>query len=138
MSDSTLMHETYRPNAEFDGDAYTRSVHSFWCPICKAGRQRPNVTAVYFDDWRYECDHCRATGTKQQIENSAFYAERIPSKTCPICGDKQRVYAQRMSGDWWMSPTRKWIWRCEGCTFVGTLADFRDEADRQAAPMFEV
>ena len=87
MSDSTLMHETYRYDAETPDDAYTRSVHSFWCPICKAGRQRPNVTAaLYFDDWRYECDHCRATGTRKQIENSAFYAERIPSKTCPICG----------------------------------------------------
>jgi hypothetical protein len=133
MCDS-LPHETYRPNAEFDPDAYSRSVYSFWCPVCDAGRQQPDIKlnlAHSYGEWIYRCDHCEAGGTKKQIENSAFYAARIPPRTCPICGDRIMPYAQRMQGDWWMQPSRTWAWRCQGCTYIGDFRDFADEANRQ-------
>lgn len=132
----SLIGETYRPNAEFDSTTYERSVHAFPCPLCNVGHQRPNVTAgLPFEQWRYECDHCLATGTRKQIQNSAFYAERIAPRTCKLCGGKIRPAADRMQADWWMQPSHKQIWRCEDCAFTGTFRDFTDEADRQLVIM---
>lgn len=140
----TLIGETYRPNAEFDEAAYTRSVNRFHCPICNAGDCRPNVTAgLAYSQWMFECDVCGVTGTKSQIMNSALYAARIDPRTCAICGGAIRTYARRMSGDWWMTPSHVWIWKCTGCTFVGKLADFDAQArqiktmpDFEHAPIF--
>lgn len=132
MCDSTMMHENYRPDAEFDAEVYARSVNRFWCPVCNKGWQRPNVTAgLPHSEWVYECERCLATGTRKQLENSGFYQARIEPRTCDICGGEIHPHAARMQGDWWMLPSRVWVWRCKSCTFTGRLQEFTDEASRR-------
>lgn len=133
MSDSTLMHETYRPNAaQFDGEAYIRSINSFFCPACKLGHQRPGATADTF-----ACDKCGSGGTKLELQNSVRYARTIEARTCRICGGNIRPNPRRMRGAWWMTPSRNWAWLCAECCFCGTLDDFESEARNFTIPDHE-
>lgn len=64
-----------------------------------------------------------------------FYEENIKSRTCLICGGEIHPVSDKMDDNWWILRSRVWIWKCAGCTFVGNLKDFDNEAARQAEPM---
>lgn len=132
--------ETFQHNADCEPGAltiaYTRSVLAFSCPVCGRGLQRPTYDTLDAtpDKMRFTCDTCESAGTRKQIENSAFYSTHIAPRTCPLCGDKIKPAADKMTGDWWMTPSHTQIWRCEGdgCGFVGTFSQFCDKSDRRA------
>lgn len=75
--------------AELDA-IYTRSVNSFFCPVCSMGRCRVVIESqnLPFEEWLYECVHCNARGTKAGI-----YA----SLNCQMCG--------RTLNEWGRCPT---------------------------------
>lgn len=108
---------------EYDTEVTQIRLNSQYCPTCGTRKIRG------------KCEYCEPDAEKQrQAENSVFYAKNIPPRTCPLCGDRIRPAANRMTGEWWMMPSHAQIWRCEGdgCGFVGTFSQFCDESDRQA------
>lgn len=138
--------EEFRHNADCQpmsiSMAYQRSILAFPCPVCERGLQRPTYATLDSapDKMKFSCDTCDSAGTRKQIENSEFYATHIAPRTCPLCGCKIRPAADKMTGEWWMTPSHTQIWRCEGegCGFVGTFADFCDQKDRETLPESEL
>lgn len=70
---------------------------------------------------RYGCETC----------NSKYFATTIQPRICPIDGGKIRPAADRMTGMWWMLSSHQMTWRCDGCSFVGTFADFANEVNQR-------
>jgi len=84
------MIDTSYPQDELDA-IYTRSVHSFFCPVCSMGRCRVIVKSqsLQFEQWQYECGYCQITGTKTYIYNARF---------CSVCGRALNEYGRCPSG----------------------------------------
>ena len=72
------MVDTSYSQAELDA-IYTRSVHSFFCPVCSMGHCRVIVKSqsLQFEQWQYECGYCQITGTRHYIVHVRF---------CSVCG----------------------------------------------------
>lgn len=112
---------------EADTEATQIRLNSQYCPTCGTRKIRG------------KCEYCDPDAEKQrQAENSSFYAKNIPPRTCPLCGDRIRPAADKMTGEWWMTPSHTQIWRCEGCSFTGTFSDFCDQHDRDTLPEQEL
>lgn len=110
-----------------DTDATRIRLNSQYCPECGTRKIRG------------VCEVCQPEAAKQrQAENSAYYAAHIAPRTCPLCGDRIRPAADKMTGEWWMLGSRQQTWRCEGCTFVGTFQDFCDQHNRDTLPEHEL
>ena len=58
---------------------HTRSVNSFFCPVCSMVHCRVIVASQDgpYEQWIYECGFCKITGTKSYIEHTRF---------CSVCG----------------------------------------------------
>ena len=78
---NTFLFEMYRPNAEpMTPGQYDYTIHSFTCPACLRGLQRPKVNlSLAFDRWIYWCEICDSRGT------------RADPKWCAVCRDAQAV-----------------------------------------------
>lgn len=110
-----------------DTEATVIRLHSQYCETCGTRKIRGI------------CETCNPEAEKQRTaDNSAFYDAHIAPRTCPLCGDRIRPAADKMEGEWWMLPSHRQTWRCDGCTFVGTFQDFCDEHDRQTLPESEL
>lgn len=135
MSDS-LPFETYRPNAEpMTPDQYDYTIHSFTCPACNRGLQRPKSNLnLSFDCWIYWCEVCDSRGTRAEVKNGVQFAATLRRYDCKICGghETRRPAADKMQYDWWMTRSREWIRRCDACGFVGTMLEFEVEAFRRS------